>query len=266
MPKIFVLSGPDVGMSFEVTSGSKLGRAPECAVTLRHPSVSRHHATLELDGGSWWIVDLDSRNGLTVAGERVPRAPLVDGAEFQLGEVLMRLRLVAGEYTASNLTESGRSVYAPERVSVAPDDEIVLEGEWDPAAAAARPPARTPNPTILSTPSGSPSKAAPTGATPAPVPLVREESARERATAKLTAAGALPKSPTNARGVLQFNKVEARSGFMTSELGQQPWWIQFAVGLLAIALFVALIWLAFRGTVWFRSGANTPAVEETTPR
>lgn len=264
MPKIFVLSGPDVGMSFEVVSGSKLGRAPDCAVPLRHPSVSRHHAALELDGGSWWIVDLDSRNGLHVAGERVLRAALEDGGEFQLGEVLLRLRLAQGEFTASKLTEPGRGVYAPERVSVAHDDEIVLEGDWDPNATAARLPPRPPQASVPA-PAASPQPtSAPMVSTPAP--LAQVETARERAAAKLAAAGALPKSQTGGRGILQFNKVEARPGFMTSELGQQPWWIQLFVGLLALLLFVTLIWLAFRGTVWFRSGPDsTPAVEEHAP-
>ncbi len=279
MPKIFVLSGPDVGMSFEVEAGSKLGRAPDCAVVLRHASVSRHHAALELDGGSWWVVDLDSRNGLHIAGERVLRAPLADGSEFQLGEVLMRLRIPneEGSRTAPQLTEPGRGVYAAERVSVAHDDEIVLEGGWDPNAAAARPPALSRD---LPTNAGPPGKSSPstnaagtsapsagsksTGSTvpmptgagfaDAPPPIVREETARERATAKLAAAGALPKTQTGGRGILQFNKVEARKGFMTSELGQQPWWIQFGVGVLVLVVFVALIWLVFRGTMWFRSG------------
>ncbi len=260
MPKIFVLSGPDVGMSFEVEAGSKFGRAPDCAVVLRHASVSRHHAQLELDGGSWWVVDLDSRNGLHVGGERVLRAPLADGGEFQIGEVTMRLRVPAEEgsgkppKSVAHVTEPGPGVYSTERVSVPHGDDIVLEGDWDPDAA-----------TVAPSPSrfqSAGSSAAGTSVPPS-APIVREESSRERATAKLAAAGALPKAQTGGRGVLQFNKVEARAGFMTSELGQQPLWIQAGVGLLVLAVFVGVMWLVFRGTVWFRSGSEgTPAVEQ----
>jgi hypothetical protein len=256
MPKIFVLSGPDVGMSFEVVAGSKLGRASDCAVVLRHGSVSRHHAHLELDGGSWWVVDLDSRNGLHVDGERVLRAAIADGGEFMLGEVSMRLRIPAEEVTGkppksvAHVTEPGPGVYSTERVAVPHGDDIVLEGDWDPDAATVAP--------------SSPSRPAAGGASVSgAAPIVREESARERASAKLAAAGALPKAQTGGRGVLQFNKVEARAGFMTSELGQQPWWIQVGVGLLVLAVFLGVLWLAFQGTVWFRSGSETPpAIEQ----
>ena len=49
MPQIFVLSGPDVGRSFEVRSGDTIGRSPDCIVTLKDPSVSRNHARLVLE-------------------------------------------------------------------------------------------------------------------------------------------------------------------------------------------------------------------------
>jgi hypothetical protein len=63
--------------------------------------------------------------------------------------------------------------------------------------------------------------------------------------------------------VLQYNRVENRPGFLGAELGQQPWWIQLAVGLLAVAVFVVIGWLAFRATLWMRGGAgDVPVIEE----
>ena len=52
MPRLYVLSGPDVGRSYAVDDGSVLGRARDCDVALRGASVSRHHARVERDGAA----------------------------------------------------------------------------------------------------------------------------------------------------------------------------------------------------------------------
>lgn len=92
MPKLYVLSGPDLGRTFEVADGVQLGRGAQCAVHLRDASVSREHARIVRDEEGWRVVDTGSRNGLSVAGKRVPSAVLRDGDEFLVGEVLLRFR------------------------------------------------------------------------------------------------------------------------------------------------------------------------------
>ena len=57
MPRIFVLSGPDVGASHDVASGATFGRSNDCAVPLHDASVSRQHARLEERDGDWHVVD-----------------------------------------------------------------------------------------------------------------------------------------------------------------------------------------------------------------
>ena len=96
MPQLFVLSGPLVGRSFELHGAAVLGRSPECGVVLADRSVSREHARIEPDGAGWRIVDLGSRNGIKVRGERVERAALHDLDEIVLGELLLRFRTSAG--------------------------------------------------------------------------------------------------------------------------------------------------------------------------
>jgi len=91
---LYILGGRSVGRSFEVEGRALLGRDPSCEIRLGDKSISRKHARLERDGLGWRIVDLDSRNGLHVAGERTPKTSLVDGQEFLLGEVPIRFRLV----------------------------------------------------------------------------------------------------------------------------------------------------------------------------
>src|SRR5438067_10595125 len=149
MPKIFVLSGSDVGKSFDVSAGAVFGRAEECAVRLADPSVSRHHARLEQRDDAFWIVDTGSRNGVRVGDQRVERARIDDGAEFQLGEVLVRFR--AEVHAPSAMPTAPQAPLAPPiQARPAPKpaapidvDEIVLEGEWDETA-----PIVTPRPIV----------------------------------------------------------------------------------------------------------------------
>ena len=93
MPQLFVVAGNLVGRTFAVEGAVVLGRAQDAGVRLPDASVSREHARIEpeLDGG-WSVVDLGSRNGVRVNGERVSRARLVDLDEIALGELVLRFR------------------------------------------------------------------------------------------------------------------------------------------------------------------------------
>ena len=50
-----------------------IGRSRECDVQLSDPNVSRRHAELRQEGASYWIVDLDSTNGIEVNGRKLKR-------------------------------------------------------------------------------------------------------------------------------------------------------------------------------------------------
>ncbi|SRR6266516_499639 len=62
-----------------------LGRSRDCDIQLADPNVSRRHAELRQEGSTYWIIDLDSTNGLEVNGKRVKRAKLADGDTFTVG-------------------------------------------------------------------------------------------------------------------------------------------------------------------------------------
>ena len=49
-----------------------IGRRENCDIVLRFPNVSARHCQLSLKVGYWYIVDLDSRNGIKVNGVRIP--------------------------------------------------------------------------------------------------------------------------------------------------------------------------------------------------
>jgi pSer/pThr/pTyr-binding forkhead associated (FHA) protein len=62
-----------------------LGRSRESDIQVEDPNVSRRHAELRQEGASYWIVDLESTNGIEVNGQRVQRAKLDSGDTFTVG-------------------------------------------------------------------------------------------------------------------------------------------------------------------------------------
>lgn len=69
-----------------------LGRTPENDITLPHATVSARHALLRQQGGSWWIEDLGSTNGLMLNGMQVERASLKPGDTISVGKVTLRVK------------------------------------------------------------------------------------------------------------------------------------------------------------------------------
>src|SRR5260221_4480 len=62
-----------------------LGRSRECDIQVEDANVSRRHAELRQEGTAYWIVDLESTNGIEVNGKRVKRAKLEPGDTFTVG-------------------------------------------------------------------------------------------------------------------------------------------------------------------------------------
>jgi DNA-binding winged helix-turn-helix (wHTH) protein len=71
-----------------------IGRAPDAAVWLDAPGVSRQHARIRLEGEQATIEDLGSKNGTYVGGERLT-APIVltDGDQIRVSSVVMSFRI-----------------------------------------------------------------------------------------------------------------------------------------------------------------------------
>ena len=63
-----------------------VGRAPDSGVVIQDTRVSRQHCRLDRsEEGAWSLVDLNSRNGTIVHGQRVSVHRLHDGDEIHLG-------------------------------------------------------------------------------------------------------------------------------------------------------------------------------------
>lgn len=70
-----------------------IGRDVENDVMINSGSISRSHAQIVQMEGQWLVLDLDSRNGTFVNGERVSQKQLRDGDELVLGSVHFRVRI-----------------------------------------------------------------------------------------------------------------------------------------------------------------------------
>jgi pSer/pThr/pTyr-binding forkhead associated (FHA) protein len=73
------------------SSSIVIGRESDDEVGIGIPDreISRRHAVLELEGGTWFARDLESRNGLFVNGVRETRAALRDGSVIRAGKALL---------------------------------------------------------------------------------------------------------------------------------------------------------------------------------
>ena len=70
----------------------RIGRAPNNAIVLTDPHISRSHAELRWEQASGWTVhDLGSHNGTFVNGHRISAAPLREGDVVSLGRRHLRL-------------------------------------------------------------------------------------------------------------------------------------------------------------------------------
>ncbi len=78
---------------------SVLGSTADCDLLVDHPTVSRRHAELRVDGEQVVVRDLGSRNGVWVAGERVREATAGAGTAMAFG----RVRLTVEEVTSLDL-------------------------------------------------------------------------------------------------------------------------------------------------------------------
>jgi chromosome segregation ATPase len=89
-PALLCLTG-DAPKRFPLTRNTiTIGRGPHCDLQIVTHFVSREHARLTLHGGSAFIEDLGSRNGVFVNSVRVDRHPLQQGDLLTIGETQFR--------------------------------------------------------------------------------------------------------------------------------------------------------------------------------
>jgi hypothetical protein len=74
------------GRRYEISKRrTVIGRSKDSDIQIEDANVSRRHAELRQEGTAFWIVDLDSTNGVEINGRRVRRAKLDKGDTITLG-------------------------------------------------------------------------------------------------------------------------------------------------------------------------------------
>jgi Protein of unknown function (DUF3662)/Inner membrane component of T3SS, cytoplasmic domain len=81
------------GKSHDLQKSSMIiGRSKDCDIRVSDPNVSRRHAEIRQEGSTYWIVDLDSTNGVAVNGRAQKRAKLDDEDRITLGSTELVFR------------------------------------------------------------------------------------------------------------------------------------------------------------------------------
>jgi len=91
-----------------------VGRRESCDIVLRFANVSAHHCRLYVDGGYWYIKDLNSRNGSKVNGIRVSEKRVNPGDVLSIAKHKYQVK-----YSPMDLGASG-----PPPPDEAPDEVI----------------------------------------------------------------------------------------------------------------------------------------------
>lgn len=87
--------------TFRLVAGENIiGRAPQSAIVVDLPEVSRRHACIHVSAAGATLEDLSSRNGTFVREERITAAyPLSDGDEIRIGPATLTFHVALGGAT-----------------------------------------------------------------------------------------------------------------------------------------------------------------------
>jgi putative peptide zinc metalloprotease protein len=110
--ELVLADGTRVAVADELT----IGRAPDNAIQLSDPSVSRHHARIVADGDVPTIEDTGSSAGTYLNGRKVGgHVRLADGAKIRLGNAELRVEARREDADAGRtiVVKAGATVFAP---------------------------------------------------------------------------------------------------------------------------------------------------------
>ncbi|WP_397568503.1 FHA domain-containing protein [Schlesneria sp. T3-172] len=110
-----------------------LGRKSDCDIPIACSSVSGHHCRLEFKDGSWWVLDLDSRNGTSINGRRITEQRISPRDVLTLGRQKLVVDYQAAKHSRTNPSAKSsekkstrRKLSKTRASSLSADDEIAL--------------------------------------------------------------------------------------------------------------------------------------------
>jgi signal transduction histidine kinase len=90
LARLLVIKGADEGKHFELTDETvSIGRDSSSTFRLHDTEVSRQHADLSLNNGTWTLTDKGSANGTFVNGQRVDNITLQAGDQILIGQTAL---------------------------------------------------------------------------------------------------------------------------------------------------------------------------------
>jgi hypothetical protein len=89
-----VISGPSKGAAHTLKTPRVIIGRKGADVALEDPEISRHHCLIDVRDQYINLKDLDSTNGTFLDEERVRAAVLLDGAEFRVGNSIIRVNIL----------------------------------------------------------------------------------------------------------------------------------------------------------------------------
>ena len=92
--RLVITEGPLAGSTVPLSPTSiTIGRYPSCTLVLEDSYASSRHARIFPKDGTWWLEDLGSTNGTTLAGQSVTgTAELSVGVPVRIGQTTLELR------------------------------------------------------------------------------------------------------------------------------------------------------------------------------
>jgi len=108
-----VISGPFAGQTIPLTQGKLVvGRDSDCDVILGGDFVSSHHCALLLDEWTLRVIDLGSKNGTYVNGDRIGSGAVILNVGDTVSAGLMSIRVESSEagLDSQNLTDDATSI------------------------------------------------------------------------------------------------------------------------------------------------------------
>ena len=85
-----------------------IGRSPDCDIVVRHKTIAAKHCKLKWRQGSWFVLDLGSKNGVRVDGQSCTEQQIAPGSVIRVGAARFELSMPSRvtETTSSDQRES----------------------------------------------------------------------------------------------------------------------------------------------------------------